>query len=1027
MKQPFFARRSFLIILGVAFLLPLIWAGTKRALLSNKNDVRKWLPKGFQETTDHHWFQKHFPHEQFVLASWEGCTLHDPGRLELFARKLEDIDPNLEDLGITRRIARRLEAKGLLTRQSIEDYGDLTSIEGIDRQQAAEVTQAIDAWVSPFKRPVLTGHRLVNELQLRYQNLSEEEVLKRLEGSLIGKDHDKTCLVVTLADTYHGRELRAVLDRIRHIAVEECAIPREELRLGGPPVDNAAIDYEGERTLMRLAGLSLVVGLGISWCCFRSIRLTLMVFICALLSAGVGMALVYYTGGIVDAVLLSMPSLVYVLAISGAVHIVNYYYDAIREKGLTGAPARALGHGWKPCTIAAVTTALGLGSLMTSQLIPISNFGLYSALGVLATLGFIFLLLPALLNYFHLIGRLMRGFVVRFLPLPALIEYADSRVDNLPPGVNTDNQSDNSAFSRFWQTVGGFVVRRNGWVTAGCLALMIFFAFGVTRIKTSIKLMKLFSSEAKIIAYYTWLEKHLGPLVPMEVVIRVDNQKCKLNMVQRMRMVRDVEEAIEEQLSEDVGGALSAATFAPPIGNTPKTAKKRFAYNIKDATFSRQLDERRDALREYLGIDKEKAVADENSNPSLHELELPAKIAGLLEAQNLLTLNSIQQCENLESIDGMDARLAAKVDEAIEAWRIAHRDPTLEELGISGEVAQALEARNLGTLTAIEKFGDRKSIQDNLVAIRRISPEQAAEVARTVDRWRTDHGEELWRISARVWALTPLDYSVFVHKIKAEVEKVLDQKYRKVKLTQRDRRKGIQPTRGVHVTYTGLVPLIYKAQHELMSGLFNSLVLAFVLIAGVMVLVLRSPSAGLLAMVPNIFPVVVIFGVMGWLGVLVDVGSMMSASVALGVAVDDTIHYLTWFRDGLDRGYDRKGAVMWAYKRCAKAMSQTTLIGGLGLAVFAFSTFTPTQRFGVLMLALLVAALVGDLIFLPAVLSGPIGRVFRARKKTSPQELSPDRPGEKITGDEVPAPPSADILSRRHVRRDRSHRSPKAS
>ena len=129
-------------------------------------------------------------------------------------------------------------------------------------------------------------------------------------------------------------------------------------------------------------------------------------------------------------------------------------------------------------------------------------------------------------------------------------------------------------------------------------------------------------------------------------------------------------------------------------------------------------------------------------------------------------------------------------------------------------------------------------------------------------------------------------------------------------------------------------------------------------------------------MIPNLFPVVVVFGIMGWSGILVDVGTMMTASVALGVAVDDTMHYLTWFRRGLDEGLDRKGAAMRAYERCGTAMTQTTLIGGLGLAAFAFSTFTPTQRFGTLMLTLLAVALVGDLVFLPALLTGPLGRVF---------------------------------------------------
>ena len=77
---------------------------------------------------------------------------------------------------------------------------------------------------------------------------------------------------------------------------------------------------------------------------------------------------------------------------------------------------------------------------------------------------------------------------------------------------------------------------------------------------------------------------------------------------------------------------------------------------------------------------------------------------------------------------------------------------------------------------------------------------------------------------------------------------------------------------------------------------------------------------------------------------------------------------------------------MLAYQRCGAAMTQTTLIGGLGLSVFALSSFTPTQRFGVLMLTLLAAALLGDLLFLPAILSSPLGKYFAS--KDVPQQKS---------------------------------------
>ncbi|MEM9410232.1 MAG: MMPL family transporter, partial [Planctomycetota bacterium] len=212
--------------------------------------------------------------------------------------------------------------------------------------------------------------------------------------------------------------------------------------------------------------------------------------------------------------------------------------------------------------------------------------------------------------------------------------------------------------------------------------------------------------------------------------------------------------------------------------------------------------------------------------------------------------------------------------------------------------------------------------------------------------------------------------------------------------------------------YTGIIPIVYKAQNQLLKSLTNSIALAFVLIAFVMMVLLRNwqqnlkpenalnISGGLISMLPNVFPIVIVFGAMGHLDIAVDIGSMMTASVAMGVAVDDTIHFLNWYRKGLSLGESRLDSIRLAYKRVATAMTQTTLIGGLGLSAFALSTFTPTQRFGVMMLFMLAAALIGDLILLPAILASPLGKFFgKPAEKPSESQDEQERHSIRVVGD----------------------------
>jgi hypothetical protein len=234
---------------------------------------------------------------------------------------------------------------------------------------------------------------------------------------------------------------------------------------------------------------------------------------------------------------------------------------------------------------------------------------------------------------------------------------------------------------------------------------------------------------------------------------------------------------------------------------------------------------------------------------------------------------------------------------------------------------------------------------------------------------RSEQDERLWRISVRASALTDVDYGRFVETLRATAEPY------------------VRKLEDVRTTYTGVIPLIYKAQRELLNDLVESFLLAFGVIGIVVIVVLRSLRAGLLAMIPNVFPAVVIFGLMGWCSIWIEIGSIMTASAAMGIAVDDTFHLLAWHRRGIRRRLPRQEAMRFSVHCCAGAMLHTTLICSFALLVFSLSSFMPIRRFSWLMATLLLAALVGDLLVLPAMLASPLGRFFSP--KTDPPPPKP--------------------------------------
>ena len=791
----FYQRSSVAILAVLVFLLPLVVVGAIKARGNNRNDVKGWLPLEYPETQTYRFFRQNFAGEEFVLVSWDGCTMADP-RLELLATKL--LPPPAEAARIERPI---------------------------------------------YFKTAQTGPRAVRQMTAEPLKLDPYEAVDRLDGALVGPpqpgidpgsaeddlDVRQTCLVLTLADTARAN-LHGALDQIRDVATDECGIPESELHMGGPPVDNVSIDNAGQKSVTLLFGLSLVVGFFVSWWSLKSKALVGLVLASGVYSMFASLAIVWYSGYPVDAILLTMPSLVYVATTSGAIHLANYYRDQLAETGIQeGAAGRAVHHALLPLSLATGTTAVGLATLAVSELVPIKMFGIFSAIGVVVSFVVIITLMPAMLELFP--PRLRLGAAA---------------------GDGNDDGTWRPIEQSPWWKVGQWITDHHGLATAACLLIMAGVGYGMTRVESSVQLMRLFSSNARIRTDYEWLEDHLGPLVPMEILVRIDQATCELDFRERMELVENIQEKISGL--REVGSSLSTVTFG------------------------RSLDVGGGGLGGAAG-----------------------RVFGLTARTRRSVLNR---------------RL------------IAHRDEFLD-----------------GDYLREAKVEDETGVRE----------------------------QELWRISARVSATKEVDYADFKRDLQSRIDPIL----------ARCEADGV---RGVSVDYTGLVPLVYKAQHSLLDGLIVGFISDFAIIVLVMVLLCRAASAGLVLLLPAAFPAVVVFGGMGWgnailksLGtgnLLIDIGTVMAPSVALGVTVDDVVHFMLWFRRGISEGMDRKAATMLAYKGCARAMYQSWGVIGIGLSVFSLSPFGPTQRFGHMMLAMLTVALVGNLVLLPALLAGPLGDIF---------------------------------------------------
>jgi predicted RND superfamily exporter protein len=170
------------------------------------------------------------------------------------------------------------------------------------------------------------------------------------------------------------------------------------------------------------------------------------------------------------------------------------------------------------------------------------------------------------------------------------------------------------------------------------------------------------------------------------------------------------------------------------------------------------------------------------------------------------------------------------------------------------------------------------------------------------------------------------------------------------------------------VRLTGTLVLLTGTTSDIVAGQIESLTIALGVIFIVMSAMFLSMRIGFLAILPNVLPILIFFGVMAQLGILLNLGTSLIAAISLGIAVDSTIHYMARLNLELKGETDQTAAITRALRTVGIPIVYTTVALFFGFLTFAFSSFVPIQNFGVLTGITMATSLVANLVLLPTLL-----------------------------------------------------------
>ena len=166
----------------------------------------------------------------------------------------------------------------------------------------------------------------------------------------------------------------------------------------------------------------------------------------------------------------------------------------------------------------------------------------------------------------------------------------------------------------------------------------------------------------------------------------------------------------------------------------------------------------------------------------------------------------------------------------------------------------------------------------------------------------------------------------------------------------------------------GQTVMFAHMQHDVTATLIESITLAVISISIIMLLIFRNWRMLPLFIVPNVLPIALVVGVMGWLHIDIDMGVAIAGAIIIGVAVDDTIHFMVKYIEARKRGDSLEEAMKYVLSYAGSAIIFTTIVLSLAFMVFIFSSFNPNFHFGIVTASALVIAAIVDLVALPALL-----------------------------------------------------------
>ncbi len=905
-----YAKPIFIVIILIT-----IFAGMQVKNLKIEDDITKYIS---EDDPDIKFYSE-------VIEKFGGSQAH----MSMISLEYEDLF-TLENLERVKSITEKLEEAPFV--KSVNSFLNMPKI--ITTDVGLEVKDLVEVFPESDVEAKELKNSLLNDNLVR--------------GKFISEDGNVALIMVEIVRDIEGTELKEGLENI----VEPLKGQTLQLHYFGMPLIAAEIS-EGSWDTMKLAIIAAIIILLVLYFCFRSFRGVFLPIIVAMLASFWVLGFVSSTGKTVTMMISAMPVLMISLATAYGIHFISRYYEERHTLEPVKAVNRTIRHIFIPILMSALTTMAGFLSLTAAIVRPMTEFGIFSTMGIF----FAFVLATFLLGSFFTIFP------------PAKIHEKFSHEAN-------------DVITRLLRLIGQSILQKKKVFLIGVLIIVVMSVALGTRVTTESSIESRLGKDNKIVKTMNYFNEKFGGTDFLYVYTESNNVKNPY-VLRQMKKIGDY-----------------AKTF-PSLGEPSSITD--FLVQLNDAMESKNIipaqEEKIDNLWFFAGDNEYITnMIGDNDEDTLLQVRTKEMASSALE-------QAIEQME--EFINGIPKKVStiefSEVNEEAKAEYYAYLvDEIISSLKAKGIKMENQEELREGLIkisgtpgSEFEKDTEEfinEILTVSLLEIEDLGIDSSDLVPILTDYIREKKSQDdlLKELMETIELIE--DDAIYLQEVLEDSKKIVRER-EKVRFAQTETEKLIgenlndeekdilwylmdkvvylpDDNGDIEVSFqlTGIPVINDKINNSLFRGQIKSIIAAFFAVSIMLVLQFGSLLVGLFAMIPITLTIITAFGIMGLLNIDLNIGTIMVASIAIGAGIDYTIHYISRYKNEL-RKRSKIEAMKITLTGTGRAIVFNSIAVAAGLFILGFSDFGMMAVFGKLIGSVMVLSVIYTLILLPILLN----------------------------------------------------------